>query len=179
MDLNPEMVRICQARDLDVVEGDAVGFLEAQPDASLGGLFAAQVVEHFEPDTLLRFLDLTRRKLRPGAPVVLETINPQCWYAYFDSYVRDITHVRPVHPDTLKFLLEASGFEGTEVTFRAPYPAADKLQAASLPAFPADAPPEARQLAELAATVNANVERLNGFLFTYLDYAASAVRPRE
>ena len=37
-----------------VAEGDAVAFLRGLPDGSLGGLFAAQVVEHLEPDHLLR-----------------------------------------------------------------------------------------------------------------------------
>ena len=43
------------------------------------------------------------QKLRPGAPLVLETINPACWLAFFSSYIRDLTHVRPVHPETLQY----------------------------------------------------------------------------
>ena len=77
---------------------------------SLGGLFAAQVVEHLQPAYLLRFLELAFHKLRPGGRVVLETLNPACWVAFFDSYIRDITHVWPLHPDTLKYLVLASGF---------------------------------------------------------------------
>ena len=34
------MVEVCRARWLDVAEGDAVGYLDGQPDASIGGLFA-------------------------------------------------------------------------------------------------------------------------------------------
>ena len=78
---------------------------------SLGGLFAAQVVEHLEPDYLMRFLDAAYHKLRPGSKIVLETINPACWFAFFSSYIRDITHVRPLHPDTLQYFLRASGFQ--------------------------------------------------------------------
>jgi O-antigen chain-terminating methyltransferase len=73
------------------------------PDGSLGGLFAAQVIEHLEPRYLTALLDAAFDKLRPGAPIVLETINPACWFAFFESYIRDITHVRPIHPDTLKY----------------------------------------------------------------------------
>ena len=98
------------------------------PDESLGGLFAAQVVEHLTPDYLLAFLNEAQRVLRPGAPIVLETINVACWYAFFQSYIRDITHARPLHPDTLKYLVTASGFADAAVEFRVPVPEADRLQ---------------------------------------------------
>ena len=38
-------------------EGDALGYLRSQADGSLGGLFAAQVVEHLDPPYLMRVLD--------------------------------------------------------------------------------------------------------------------------
>ena len=100
LDLNHEMVEVCRARGLEVAEADVVSYLEAQPDASLGGLIAVQVVEHLQPGYLLRFLELAFHKLAPGAPIVLETLNPACWTAFFDSFIRDITHVWPLHPGT-------------------------------------------------------------------------------
>ncbi|MEO5895110.1 MAG: methyltransferase domain-containing protein, partial [Vicinamibacterales bacterium] len=96
IDLNHEMAEVCRARGLNVVEADAVGYLEAVADGSLSGVFAAQVVEHLEPAYLLRFLDLTFEKLQPGGTVVLETLNPACWTAFFESYIRDITHRWPL-----------------------------------------------------------------------------------
>jgi O-antigen chain-terminating methyltransferase len=170
IDLNHEMVEICRQRGLSAEEGDAVGYLESIPDQSIGGLFAAQVVEHLEPSYLLRLLELAYHRLRPGARIVLETINPACWYAFFQSYIRDLTHVRPIHPDTLKYLLTASGFQHVEIRYRVPYPEADKLQHLRVPE---DAPVALRDAAD---TVNANMERLNVLLFTYLDYAAVATR---
>ena len=104
------MVEVCVQQGLDATKADALEYLRAQPPGSLGGLLAAQVVEHLEPAYLTSLLDAAYAALRPGAPIVLETINPACWFAFFESYVRDITHVRPLHPDTLKFLLQASGF---------------------------------------------------------------------
>src|SRR5262249_58246230 len=76
LDLNHEMVEVCRARGLDVAEADAVVYLEGLADGSLGGLFAAQVVEHLEPSCLLRLLDLAFHKLRPGAPILLDTPHP-------------------------------------------------------------------------------------------------------
>jgi O-antigen chain-terminating methyltransferase len=116
----------------------------------------------------MQLLDAAFDKLRPGAPIVLETINPACWFAFFESYIRDLTHVRPVHPDTLKYLLIATGFQHVEIRYRAPYPESDKLQSL------AAQPPAGFE--NLVATLNENVEKINRLLFTYLDYAAIGKR---
>ena len=165
IDVNDSMVDVCLQKGLDASKADALGYLRAQPAGSLGGLLAAQVVEHLDPGYLTNLLDAAYAALRPGAPIVLETINPACWFAFFESYVRDITHVRPLHPDTLEFLLQASGFGGVEIRYQAPYPEHHKLQRVTAPV-----------LGDAAATLNANVEKLNSLLFTYLDYAAIARR---
>ena len=108
---------------------------------------------------------------------MLETINPSCWVAFFDSFLRDLTHARPLHPDTLKFLVIASGFGDAEVRFRTPIPEADRLRRVSPLAEPSpSAPPDARRLYELVAAFNLNMERLNDRLFTHLDYAVVARR---
>ena len=164
IDVNDSMVDVCLQKGLDASKADALGYLRAQPAGSLGGLLAAQVVEHLDPAYLTNLLDAAYAALRPGAPIVLETINPACWFAFFESYVRDITHVRPLHPDTLKFLLQASGFGGVEIRYQAPYPEHHKLQRV------------APALGDAAETLNANVDKLNSLLFTYLDYAAIARR---
>ncbi len=98
---------------------------------------------------------------------MLETINPACWFAFFESYIRDITHVRPLHPDTLTFLLVATGFQRVDIRYSAPYPEHEKLQPIAA----------AAGLADVAETLNANVAKINQLLFTYLDYAAVARRP--
>ena len=159
------MVEVCRANGIDAVTADAVTYLRGLPDGSLGGLFAAQVVEHLEPRYLTQLLDAAFDKLRPGAPIVLETINPACWFAFFESYIRDLTHVRPVHPDTLKYLLIATGFQHVDIRYRAPYPESDKLQAVAIG-------DQGSAIGDLVETLNANVEKINRLLFTYLDYAA-------
>jgi hypothetical protein len=106
-------------------------------------------------------------KLRPGGVIVLETINPACWVAFFESYIRDLTHVRPLHPDTLQYLLRVSGFQHVEAQYLSPIPESARLQLVSRP--PADNLPFVTDLIE---TFNENVAKLNGRLFTYQDYAA-------
>ena len=167
IDINSAMVDVCRQQGLEATDADALAYLRAQPDGSLGGLFAAQVIEHLEPRYLSGLLAVAFDKLRPGAPIVLETINPACWFAFFESYIRDITHVRPIHPDTIKYLLIASGFQHVDIRYRAPYPEHDKLQPIAANT----------SLGSAVDTLNANVERINRLLFTWLDYAAVGRRP--
>ena len=170
IDLNHEMVEASRARGLDVVKADALGYLQSLPDGSLGGIFSAQVIEHLPPEYLMQVLDTAVLKLRAGGVIVLETINPACWLAFFESYIRDLTHVRPIHPDTLQYLLRASGFSHVTIEYRSPVDAATRLQ--PLRASTAPGAPDA----DLVETFNANVDRLNGRLFTFQDYAAIARR---
>jgi SAM-dependent methyltransferase len=167
IDVNEAMVQACRERGLDAAAGDALTYLAAQPPGSLGGLLAAQVIEHLEPGYLLRFLDAAFDALRPGAPILLETINPACWYAFFSSYIRDITHAQPVHPETLQYLLVAAGFQRVEIRYRTPYPEQYKLQPV----------PPRPDLVAWSDTLNENADKINRLLFTHLDYAALGRRP--
>ena len=175
VDTNDAMVHLCRARGLDVERDDALRFLERQPDGSLGGLVAIQVVEHFEPAYLLRFLETAHHKLRAGAPLVLETINAACWMAFFETYLRDITHRQALHPDTLRYLVQTSGFTSVDVQYREPVREADRLE--RIPRL-ADASPAAPhgELATLVAAVNAHADKLNARLFSSMDYAVIARR---
>ena len=164
------MAEVCRGRGLDVTEGDAVGYLSSLPDGSLGGLFAAQVVEHLDADYLLHFLELAYHRLRPGSKIVLETINVDSWAAFFGPYLKDITHVRPLPPDTLRFLLRASGFQ--RVDTRASSPMSDEHKLTRLPVDIVDASGSG----PLIAAFNENVDRLNALLFGFSDYAAIGER---
>jgi O-antigen chain-terminating methyltransferase len=159
------MVEVCRQKGLSATREDALAYLRAQPAGSLGGLLAAQVVEHVDPGYLTNLLDAAWAALRPGSVAVIETINPACWFAFFESYIRDITHVRPLHPETLQYLLLASGFDTVEIRYRSPYPEHEKLQRVAGAA-----------LGDAADVLNANAEKINRLLFTYLDYAAIARR---
>ena len=175
IDTNHEMVEVCKEHGLICDETDALSFLRQQSDASVGGLFSAQVMEHLEPSYLLALLDTAYLKLRPGAKLILETINVASWSAFFHSYIRDITHVRPLHPETLEYLVSASGFQNVQVRYLSPFPDDFKLKPIPLPSQSSDAasPPMAFGV---AVTFNDNVEKLNHLLFADQDYAVIAER---
>jgi 2-polyprenyl-3-methyl-5-hydroxy-6-metoxy-1,4-benzoquinol methylase len=177
IDANNDMAAIARERGLEATHADALGYVASLPEASLGGVIATQVVEHLEPSYLMRLLDAAARALQPGAPIVLETINAACWLAFFSSYIRDFTHVRPVHPETLQYLLRASGFERVEIRYSAPVPEPVKMKTIDLPADVLGSPESSsKALAQIARTLNANAVVLNNLMFTHLDYAAVGYR---
>jgi SAM-dependent methyltransferase len=175
LDLNPEMVELCKSRGLSVTHADARSYLRTQADDSLGGLIALQVIEHLEPAYLAEMLSLGYDKLRPGAKMVLETINPACWVAFFESFIRDLTHAKPIHPDTLQYLLQASGFSDVQIVFRSPIAEGGKLRrVTSRPEHFGDTARD--PLTELVSSFNSNVDRLNERMFSYQDFAAIATK---
>jgi SAM-dependent methyltransferase len=175
VDVNAEMEALCRERGLDATHADARGYLRSQADQSLGGIIALQVIEHLEPAYLAELLSLAYDKLRPGATVVLETINPGCWVAFFESYLRDLTHVKPIHPETLQYLLQASGFSDVQVVYRSPIAEGGKLRRVT-PRAEHFGDTAQDSLTELVSSFNSNVDRLNARMFSYQDYAAVATK---
>jgi SAM-dependent methyltransferase len=171
VDINDEMVNACRTRGLDATVADALRLFATLDDASIGGVFSAQVVEHLQPPYLTKLLETMAHKVRPGGLVILETINPACWLAFFESFLRDVTHVWPLHPETLQYLMRASGFRDVAIEYRSPVPDAARLQP-----LPTPPPTSSPQTADLVETFNENVSKLNARLFGYQDYAVVARR---
>src|SRR5205085_683069 len=94
VDADADMVAYARGEGLEVEQADALAYLEALTDGSLGGVFAAQVVEHLPPAALVRFLELAAAKLRSGGVLVAETINPLSPLA-LRNYFADLTHAQP------------------------------------------------------------------------------------
>ncbi len=177
VDTNYEMVEVVRERGLEAAQSDGLSYLATVPNGSLGGLMAAQLIEHLEPSYLVRLLIAAYDKLRPGAPIVLETINPACWYAFFSSYIRDLSHVRPIHPETMQYLLQASGFGKVSIQYSAPVPDHMKIRKIELPEdLDIGNDKTARALYDAAHVIDVNGAILNKLLFTHLDYAAIGYR---
>ncbi len=166
VDGNASAVGECRQRGLDAVLGDVVAVLQSQPRASLGGLFAAQLVEHLPPPTLGALLRAAHQALRPDGVLVLETVNVASGLAFLDVFVRDLTHEAPLHPETLRFMVAAAGFTEARIEMRSPVPEDVRLQLVPSGAL---SPPATKVL-------NENAERLNALLFAPLDYVLVARR---
>jgi 2-polyprenyl-3-methyl-5-hydroxy-6-metoxy-1,4-benzoquinol methylase len=171
IDLDDAMIERCQEKKLPVQKADLFQFLKNAPAESIGGITALQVVEHLTPKALQEFIELSYRSLKPGGRIILETINPLSITALARNFFRDPTHEQPIHPDTLGFLLEMSGFAVQVRLDRSPYPEAAKLQPFELtPYLPA-------HWTHTVEVMNDNIIRLNELLFAPQDFALVAEKP--
>lgn len=131
IDMDTNMIKLCQSKGLSVVQDDGIHYLSTQEDDSLRGVFCAQVVEHLLTSELERFIELCYRKLMASAVVVIETINPRSLFALGNHFFADVSHTRPVHPETLRFICEQIGFSRVQLEERSPHPYMDSVD--SLP----------------------------------------------
>jgi len=120
VDSNADMVGVCHEKGLEVVRGDALIFVANSSPGQWGGIFAAQVVEHFPRDVLEKWIQAAYKAMKPGSVICIETVNTASPFALINHYFRDPTHQLPIHPETYKFLLETSGFENVEIQYTSP-----------------------------------------------------------
>ena len=165
IDIDPAMVARCREAGLVAEHADALAHLEALPDAALGGIFCAQVIEHLTPEALIALVRLAHRKLRPGGILLCETPNPSCLTVFSGAFYVDLSHVKPIHPEAARFVVEAAGFRDVEIRYVNPVPPDGKLQRLE-PLWYMRRYEEA-----FLAPINDNFERLNQLLWGAQDYA--------
>ena len=122
VDSDGPMAESARSAGLEVTTCDLFEALSATEPESLGAITAFHVIEHMSLDDQLRLIRHARRALREGGVLLLETPNPTSLVAGSINFLRDPTHIRPLHPDTLAFMMESEGFAATEIEFLAPVP---------------------------------------------------------
>jgi|GEM_PF-789719 len=170
VDLDEDMVAACRGAGLEVVQMEALAYLESLTDESVGGIFSSHLIEHLPKRKIVRFLELCHAKLRPNAPLVIITPNAAGLTIFHATFYKDLTHRQPIHPEALRFLLEATGFHDIQVRFLSPMPEEQKLRLLDL-----DKAADENQRAILEI-MNDNLCKLNNLLFGNLDCAVIAVK---
>lgn len=167
VDIDADMVAFCRSRKLNVDQSDAIAYLEKVEDKSLDGIFIDQVAEHLEPEILFRLLALCYQKLKFGYYIVVETVNPLSFVSFVNFYI-DLTHKKPLHPQTLEFLISTVGFRENEKKFFSPV--SDESRLKKIPA------PSGSDVSERVNVdiYNNNIDMLNSVLFGAQDYAVIA-----
>ena len=108
VDVSPEQVLLARQAAGNVVESDAIQFLEAH-SGRYDLVIGLDIVEHFKKDEVLRFLDACYNSLRPGGRVVLQTPNAESIFGMKIRY-GDFTHEVGFSPNSLGWLLALCGF---------------------------------------------------------------------
>lgn len=169
VDSNARMVERCRERGLEAEQGDLFAALAGAEEGSLAGVVSFHVIEHLPPAAVERLVRLAWRALAPGGVLALETPNPLSLTVAARSFWLDPTHVRPVHPETLRFFYEGAGFDPVEHLELRPHPAHLRLPEIDLGEL---SPTQA----DLADRVNRLRDRLDEVLFGYQDYALVGVK---
>jgi SAM-dependent methyltransferase len=167
VDASPQMVDQARRQGFRAEQGDMFAWLEAREPGSLGGIMCSHVVEHLWPADHMRFARLAAAALRPGGVVVVETPNPKSLLAGAVNFPCDPTHLRPVFPETLQFMLEGAGFVETEVEYLSRVP--DERRAPRVTGAP-------EELGDVVAQINEAIARLDDLVFGEMDYAVIARR---
>jgi len=102
--------------------------------------------------------------MKYGFYIIIETVNPLSLFSFANFYI-DLSHVKPVHPETLRFLLNTADFRDIEIKFISPVPSEMKLQ--RLPDL--DDLTEKSRL--MIGICNQNIDIINNALYGAQDYA--------
>lgn len=116
IDSNEAEVDFCISQGLDVIHTDALAYLEGLDNESLDGLFIDHIFEYLEPAYLIQLLSVCAKKLSSGSYIVTETINPLSLVAFM-NFDPDLADLKPIHPDTLKFLMGSADFQEIKIQF--------------------------------------------------------------
>ena len=117
IDVYQDFVDYCQEKGLDVENADALSYIKSLENNVLGGIFMSQVAEHLDNNYLFDLIEESYRKLENGAYFIAETPNPRVLSIFTNSFYLDPTHVKPVHPETFKFILEYVGFKEVSILY--------------------------------------------------------------
>jgi 2-polyprenyl-3-methyl-5-hydroxy-6-metoxy-1,4-benzoquinol methylase len=167
VDANKNMVKYCNKKRLNVNLVDGADYLKSISDNSLGGIFMAQVIEHFKPRKMVEIINLSYKKLKKGSNLVIETVNPESFVS-LSNFDLDLSHVKSLHPSLLEFLLQSAGFRKVEVKFLSPVPEESKLKKIE---------PDTgltKQEKKFLELYNENVGKLNSIIYGYQDYSIIA-----
>lgn len=110
IDLNQIALEQCRAKNLDVLEADALTHLRSLPTASVAAVTAFHLVEHLTFEILVELLDEIVRVLQPQGLIIFETPNPDNVSVGSCTFYLDPTHQRPLPGLMMEFLTKNRGF---------------------------------------------------------------------
>ncbi|MBD2246369.1 methyltransferase domain-containing protein [Nostoc sp. FACHB-888] len=115
LDINRLMIQQCKARGLEVIEKDALSYLQSLPDSSLGAVTGFHIIEHLPFEDLLKLFGEAARVIKTGGLVIFETPNPQNVLVGSCSFYYDPTHRNPLPFLTIEYIAQYYGFSHVQI----------------------------------------------------------------
>jgi SAM-dependent methyltransferase len=110
VDLDEGMLEACRERGLNVETADALTVLRELPDASVALVSAFHLVEHLPFEIAQELIAQARRVLLPAGLLILETPNPENLIVGTNNFYLDPSHLKPIPPMLLDFMVSFAGF---------------------------------------------------------------------
>lgn len=170
IDSSSEMVEVCRGKGLSAEVADLFAALAGAAEGSLGGIVSFHVIEHLPATSLDRLVRLAWRALGPGGVLIFETPSPLSLVVGARNFWIDPTHLRPVHPESLKAVFSLNGFDPVERIDLQPF--SEELRLPEIET--GDLGPD---LLVFAERLNAFRDRLDQLLFGYQDYGMVGYKP--
>jgi len=170
VDSSSEMVERCRAKGLEATVGDLFSVLTETDEGKLGAIVSFHVIEHLPASSLERLVRLAWRALKPGGVLIFETPSPLSLVVGARNFWIDPTHLKPIHPDSLKAIFDLNGFDPVERIDLQPF--SEDLRLPEVDA--SDLEPE---LVPLAERINALRDRLDRLLYGFQDYGLVGYKP--
>jgi len=115
VDISDYMISICRERGLKVEKKDALQALQELDDNSQVIVTAFHLIEHLPIREVQSIVKEALRVLKPAGILILETPNPENIIVASVNFYRDPTHVKPIPPQLLSFMVEYYGFSRFKV----------------------------------------------------------------
>lgn len=128
IDSNQVFVDHALQQGLHVVKDDVLPFLAKAKSNQFGAITMFQVAEHLPLNVLEQVLTGINQSLIPGGVVIIEIPNLNTLRVGAGTFWIDPTHIRPLYPDFLVFLVERAGFTSVQTVASTPLETSIPLQ---------------------------------------------------
>lgn len=112
-DFSACQIELARSAGLNVTQADSIQEMEGHADGAWDCLIAIDFIEHLPKDTLIRFLSLSRRKLKPRGCLIIHTPNGDSPFVGRHLFC-DVTHVWGYTTVAIGSLLGMAGFRKIE-----------------------------------------------------------------
>jgi 2-polyprenyl-3-methyl-5-hydroxy-6-metoxy-1,4-benzoquinol methylase len=117
-DISPENVALCHQIGLEFVEQfDALRIGDWEVADSYDAIYAMDLIEHLPKEVAAEFVDQTRRLLRLGGFLVLQSPNMGCVFGNYHRHY-DLSHQFALTEKTAVDLLMIAGFPSSKIELR-------------------------------------------------------------
>jgi len=115
IDLDTGMLSACRNGGLQVIQADAITYLDNAPDDSQLVVSAFHLIEHISFEALQKLVSAAQRVLVPGGLLIMETPNPENITVATCNFYLDPSHEKPIPPVLLSFLTKFLGFSRSKL----------------------------------------------------------------